>query len=123
MQLLLIRLLKWHAYSHMLNPCCRKACQHQTNLTVSCGIIQFIGSQGLSFKQPLLSVNLSVLCSVCLSTVLQSVSSPSVLVGIRWWYFNRMFSYVVCLKWSSAAPPPFRPDNPSLCGSHPLLTP
>jgi len=33
------------------------------------------------------------------------------------------FYMVILGGTAAAAPPPFRPGNPALCGSHPLVTP
>jgi len=36
--------------------------------------------------------------------------------------FSTVYS-VQCGGTTAAAPPPFRPSDPALCGSHPLVTP
>jgi len=64
--------------------------------------LKLVGSRALSFKRPLLSVDVSVCGSVIPSVCtqcFQNVSSPALLVGIVL-HFNIMFPFVSCYKFS-----------------------
>ena len=62
----------------------------------------------------------SILC-VCLNSLYWATSLRAVI----WWEYCQSCSLVAFCSCTViwAAPPPFRPGNPDLCGSHPLVTP